>query len=206
MAGHIAESYEDVHTLLTDSQTYTRPPGDHGPTPFTDPFTQSVLADLEPHVRKIVTEALSEQPAELSRYIAERVADLVASLGIVPEPAARQGIAASATAISSALRLLSTLDPALEDDQIPDALDEVLRWAPPIPVVSRVDSAGTIVEARIDKANRDPHRFPEPDRFDHARSPNPHLSFGRGKHYCPGAALARLQMAITVQAVLAERA
>ncbi len=190
-----------MHTLLTDSQTYTRPPAEHGSLPFADPFTQSVLAELEPHVRKIVTEALGEDHADLGRAIAERVAELVARLGIVPEPVARQGIPAAAAAINSALRLL----PMVDDDQLPPALDEVLRWAPPIPAVSRVDSDGEVFEARIDTANRDPSRFPDPGTFDIARFPNPHLTFGRGKHYCPGAALARLQMAIAVQVVLADR-
>ncbi|MBK3579575.1 cytochrome P450 [Streptomyces sp. MBT65] len=54
--------------------------------------------------------------------------------------------------------------------------------------------AGDSVIVSLCAANRDPRRFPDPDTLDLDRSPNPHLAFGHGIHFCPGAALARAEL------------
>lgn len=210
MAGNITESYEGVHKLLTDSQTYARQAGGHGGSSATtvEPFPQPVLARLEPHVREIVAAAVEVcrdgdrlDTARLSLMVPTKVAELIVQIGLdLPRKLVAEGIEPTAAAIASALRLLG--DDSRAVDGLPAAIDEVLRWDPPVPVVSRLDGDGTVVEGRIDVANRDPARFPDAGRFDPARTPNQHLSFGRGRHYCPGAALARMQMAITVRVVL----
>src|SRR5258708_24359488 len=50
-------------------------------------------------------------------------------------------------------------------------------------------------------ANRDPRQFQNPDEFDAARHPNPHLAFGAGPHFCLGAPLARAETRLLYQAL-----
>jgi biflaviolin synthase len=62
--------------------------------------------------------------------------------------------------------------------------------------------AGDPVYVSYLAANRDPDVFPEPDRIDAGRAPNPHLAFGNGPHYCTGAVLARLQTELLLTTLL----
>ena len=62
---------------------------------------------------------------------------------------------------------------------------------------------GTSVTLLIGAANRDPERFPEPDRFDISRQPNRHLAFGSGAHQCVGLNVARLEGRIAIGRFLA---
>ncbi|MGI5288430.1 cytochrome P450 [Nonomuraea polychroma] len=91
-------------------------------------------------------------------------------------------------------------DPALLDS----AIEEMLRFWPPVihfrrtatrdlTVLGRPIRAGEKVVVYHAAANRDPSSFPDPDRFDIARTPNDHVSFGFGPHFCLGAHLARAQ-------------
>jgi hypothetical protein len=65
-----------------------------------------------------------------------------------------------------------------------------------------VGSAQTVFMV-IGAANRDPTQFAEPDRLDIERSPNRHLEFGRGIHFCIGGALARAESQIAINSLLA---
>jgi cytochrome P450 len=96
---------------------------------------------------------------------------------------------------------------------VPSAVEEVLRYRSPVQSMFRLARsdvrfgeqtipAGEMVVAWIGSANRDPDQFPEPDRFDIRRSPNRHLAFGHGIHFCLGAPLARLEGTIALGALV----
>lgn len=92
-------------------------------------------------------------------------------------------------------------DPSL----LPGAIEEALRHSPPVMYFRRTTTVdtelrgiaipkGSYVMIYYPSANRDEDVFPDPDRFDITRSPNEHLAFGDGEHFCLGASLARLQL------------
>ncbi|MBV6697284.1 cytochrome P450 [Kitasatospora aureofaciens] len=62
--------------------------------------------------------------------------------------------------------------------------------------------AGDSVIVSLCAANRDDEQFPDADRLDFDRTPNAHLAFGHGIHYCPGAALARAELQIAIGTLL----
>lgn len=117
------------------------------------------------------------------------------------------GIAALARDPDQLSRLRS--DPQL----VPTAVEEFLRYDAPIQVTTRVAlepvevggtriRPGRVVLLLLGSANRDGHRFPKPDRMEVGREPNPHLSFGGGRFSCLGAALARAEGRVMLEALL----
>lgn len=101
---------------------------------------------------------------------------------------------------------------AAEPSLIDRAIAEILRYDSPVQGISRTAFSDVALSDRtirrgekviclIGAANRDPARFPEPDRFDIGRRPNPHLSFGYGIHTCIGKNLAQLATKIVVGTV-----
>lgn len=100
-----------------------------------------------------------------------------------------------------------------EPTVIPTALEEILRYLPPVWFLFRqtrtdVELAGQhipanqLVLAWTASANRDSAQFPNPERFDIMREPNRHLAFGHGIHFCVGAPLARLEARIALPMML----
>ncbi|WP_447034609.1 cytochrome P450 [Streptomyces sp. DSM 118878] len=92
------------------------------------------------------------------------------------------------------------------------AVDEVLRWASPtmhfgrralydVALHGRTIRAGDVVTLWHCSANRDERVFNDPGRFDLARTPNRHLAFGHGPHYCLGAHLAKVEVSELLSAL-----
>ena len=98
-------------------------------------------------------------------------------------------------------------------DLLPTAVEEMVRWTSPSPskrrTATRVPRAGRVTDrARSEGAGLGglgqprPAVFDDPDTFDIARKPNPHLGFGQGVHYCLGANLARLELRVLFEELL----
>jgi len=94
------------------------------------------------------------------------------------------------------------------------AVEEMLRWVTPIKNMARTATRDTELEgAAISEgqeiillypsANRDDTVFENPDSFDILRSPNPHIAFGFGAHFCLGNQLARLELKVMIERLLA---
>lgn len=100
--------------------------------------------------------------------------------------------------------------PRAAPELLPSAIEEVLRYRSPVQWVPRATKrdvelngkqipAEKLVLLMIGSANRDPRQFNDAERFDVARTPNPHLAFGYGIHSCLGAPLARMEARIALK-------
>jgi cytochrome P450 len=122
--------------------------------------------------------------------------------------------------LSQAIRCFDEHPEALEQvrrhpELIPQAVEEVLRYASPVwRLIRTTREAVTIAGVTIPKnemvfawlasANRDERQFPEPERFDIMRSPNRHVAFGHGIHFCIGAPLSRMEATVALPIILTQ--
>lgn len=97
---------------------------------------------------------------------------------------------------------------------IPNAVEEMLRWVSPIKSMARTTTAAVTLDAveipagakivmLYEDANFDDAHFVSPERFDIHRTPNDHVAFGFGPHFCLGASLARVELQVVFDAALA---
>jgi cytochrome P450 len=94
---------------------------------------------------------------------------------------------------------------------LPPAVEELLRFVSPVQmsepryVIRDLEfhgqslRRGDYITALLGAANADPARFPDPEKLDLSRSPNPHVSFGSGIHFCLGAQLARVEAQVGLE-------
>ena len=127
------------------------------------------------------------------------------------------GVHTTEVLIANALLLLANMSAqrrALAElpSRLTPAVEELLRFEAPVQWLARATTvtvelhgvaipAGARVVLQWGAANRDERQFADPDVVDLARSPNRHISFGQGIHFCIGAHLARLEARIALQAV-----
>ena len=104
---------------------------------------------------------------------------------------------------------------ALREDRelIPQAIEEGLRWEPPLIGIIREATcdvemdgvkipAGSAISVNMGAANRDESRYPRADDFDIQRKPRQHMAFGFGAHRCLGMHLARMETTVALERVL----
>ncbi|HLW72019.1 MAG TPA: cytochrome P450 [Candidatus Binataceae bacterium] len=156
----------------------------------------SVLGNAEINGRKLTNSELAHNGLLYVGAGLETTRNAISGglLALIQHPAERQ-------------RLLG--DPSL----MPTAIEEILRWSSPVTHFARTATAdselrgkrirkGDVVALWIPSANRDEEVFNDPYRFDIARTPNEHIAFGKGEHFCAGAHLARLELRLMMQALL----
>lgn len=126
------------------------------------------------------------------------------------------GLAAAVLALMRQRQHWDTLVRAApREDSLPlfrSAIEELLRFDTPLPMFERIAlenielhgahlRPGDKVSLLYASGNRDPLKFDQPDEIRLSRDPNPHLTFGLGIHYCLGAPLARLELALSLRAL-----
>jgi cytochrome P450 len=188
-------------------------------------FGDRVFANLHPYFTRYIEERRAEPRDDVMSQLATvrfrdgelpEVMDLVRLATIL----FAAGQETTARLLSAGMRFLCEQPAVAEElrsdpEAIPNFVEECLRLESPIKGSFRLAlrdtslagvpiPAGSMVMAMIGAANRDPHVFEDPDRFD-ARRPNAgrNIAFGHGEHFCPGASLARAEARISFERLLA---
>ncbi|MEW6421515.1 MAG: cytochrome P450 [Deinococcota bacterium] len=160
--------------------------------------------------------ALVQVEAEGDRLAEQELIDTCILLLNAGHEASVNGLVAGVLALLRERRHWEDLVRAApREDSLPffrTALEELLRFDTPLPLFERYALEELILHGEplrpgekvgllYASGNRDPRRFERPDHLDLARDPNPHLTFGLGTHYCLGAPLARLELALSLRAL-----
>lgn len=174
-------------------------------------YFATILAERRRNPRGDVISLLAQ--AELD---GQRLADeeIFAFLRLLLPAGAETTYRSSSNLLYGLLRHPDQLE-ALRRDRslVRQAIEEGLRWEPPLTGIARLATrdtevcgvripAGAMVSVGLGAANRDTTRWPDADRFDIFRTARPHLAFALGPHVCLGMHLARMETRVVLEAVL----
>ncbi len=176
-------------------------------------YFERVLRERQSAPRDDLISALTQASVEGERLGEEEIISFCFVL-------LRAGHVTTTGLLSQAIRCFDEHPDALSHlqrhpEHMPGAIEEVLRYASPawkLPRIARDNATingiaipkGAQIVVWLSSANRDEEQFPDPERFDIARSPNRHMAFGHGIHLCVGAPLARLEASIALPMLLAQ--
>jgi len=212
------------HVLLKDwSATFAEMLGNFQHNPGRTPAVLRAVADMTAYFRDAIrAEATSPTNGLINAFVTaevdgERMSedDIIANVIVTMVGGQETTTNLIGNGMLTLLREPDALRQLRSDrDLMPSAVEELLRYEPPSQHTARLApttgavlggqeiAPGQAVIAVMAAANRDPSRFPDPDRLDLARADNRHLSFGWAGHFCFGASLARMEGAIVLRTVL----
>ncbi|MFI6053452.1 cytochrome P450 [Streptomyces violascens] len=179
-------------------------------TQIAEAFLHQFIAKRRAAPGNDLTSGLIAAEVDGERLGDEEIAGLVALL-------MSTGQAATLTLMNAVIALArhpeATAALRARPELIDSALDEIMRYRPETTRVERKTTqdvvvggqtipAGQTVSVWFASANRDPRVFADPEVFDIERSPNAHIAFGHGVHFCLGAPLARVEIRVALRRLL----
>lgn len=175
-------------------------------------YLERVLPEREAHPGEdLVSRLLHPEPGE-PRLTHDEVVGFSALLLMAGTETTTNGLGNALAVLHERPEIRARL--AAKPEAIPRAVEECLRFESPVPGLSRVTTRdvelhgrkipeGARVHMAFAAANRDERQFPHGETFDPDRHPNAHLAFSLGIHFCLGASLARTELKIALEEVLA---
>ncbi len=176
-----------------------------------DYFNELLDGRAGPHPEDSMLQVLSEMEQTQDSLTRSEVLSMISLLLVAGHETTRNLLANGLLCLVERPEVYQQL--RLHPELLPGAIEEMLRFESPVQLTSRnaledctlggVEiKQGQRVMLCMGAANRDPAVFREPDRFDITRSPNRHVAFGFGRHFCVGAMLARLEAKVAFMQIL----